>query len=537
MNKILCDKYKPHKVDDLLIEDNLKQKLIQTNDNILLVSSSYGTGKCFSKNTKVLTINGFKNIQSIKEGDLILTDNNTFERVISTTSGIDTLYKIEQKSYFNSDFETYKVNSAHIISLYNVFTEEKIDINIVDYLNNQQDKYKNYYGYTKSLDLDCNFSIFKPKEIYIQELNYYLNNFCIKKVNYSTKQHFIIQNDKISYVKFLCKSIGIYYFTTDKYKLQNITENNVIIIELNEVFENIDKIKKSEYDYFCYDLIITPDEKDEYYGFTLENNNRFYLSDMTIVHNSSTIKCLVNELIDKKDDNILEINLLEIKNIEIIEKVVFFCKKVTQKKKIIIIDDIDLINEKYQNLLSEIIEKYQNVKFILATNFIEKIVLPIQNRCFLFNFKKTKFIEQKLNEIIKLELELKQEQKQKQELDIQDIMIIADGDLKKAINLLEVKLYGDGEIYEICNFPSSDKLNKLFFFKTKKEYMKYTLDLIEKYNYNNIILSLIQILNKKNDIKLLEIVHDSYLIINKQTNSKIQMLDMFNKFYQALVGI
>lgn len=75
-----------------------------------------GTGKCLGKDTPVLMYHGGTKLsQDIIPGDLLMGDDSTPRTVLTTTKGIEHLYKISQMGKGEDDF--YIVNESHIISL------------------------------------------------------------------------------------------------------------------------------------------------------------------------------------------------------------------------------------------------------------------------------------------------------------------------------------------------------------------------------------------------------------------------------------
>lgn len=70
-------------------------------------------GKCFAQGTPVLMASGeIRPIEDIKKGDLLMGPDSIPRRVVSTTSGHETLYKITPKRG-----DSYIVNESHILSL------------------------------------------------------------------------------------------------------------------------------------------------------------------------------------------------------------------------------------------------------------------------------------------------------------------------------------------------------------------------------------------------------------------------------------
>lgn len=107
------------------------------------------SGKCLGKDTPVLMFDGtIKMVQDVKVGDKLMGDDSEPRNVLSTCSGREKLYKIEQEN--GND---YIVNESHILSLRSNHSVKKktrikkghiVDINIKDYLNESND-YKRYY--------------------------------------------------------------------------------------------------------------------------------------------------------------------------------------------------------------------------------------------------------------------------------------------------------------------------------------------------------------------------------------------------------
>lgn len=78
-------------------------------EEVGLTANILAVHACFAKNTKIRMFDGsLKNVQDIKNNDLVLGFDGTKRTVINVFDGIDQMYNIEQKSGI-----TYKVNSKH----------------------------------------------------------------------------------------------------------------------------------------------------------------------------------------------------------------------------------------------------------------------------------------------------------------------------------------------------------------------------------------------------------------------------------------
>ncbi len=106
--------------------------------------------------------------------------------------------------------------------------------------------------------------------------------------------------------------------------------------------------------------------------------------------------------------------------------------------KIIVLDEADMMTSEAQHALRRTMEKFADIsRFILICNYPSKIIEPIQSRCAVFRFRKLS------EEAVKKRLKYIAE---KEEVDLREdglhaIFEISEGDLRKAINLLQSVAY------------------------------------------------------------------------------------------------
>lgn len=109
---------------------------------------------------------------------------------------------------------------------------------------------------------------------------------------------------------------------------------------------------------------------------------------------TSYINAIINEYfknIDNYSDNILYINNLKEYGISFYKnEVVHFCKTppIISKKKIIVLDDFDFMNEQNQQIFKSIIEKFPNIHFLMSCSMPQKIILGIQSLMNIIEIKK-----------------------------------------------------------------------------------------------------------------------------------------------------
>jgi replication factor C subunit 3/5 len=179
--------------------------------------------------------------------------------------------------------------------------------------------------------------------------------------------------------------------------------------------------------------------------------------------------------------------------------------------RLIILDEADSMTFDAQFALRRIIEKYSaTIRFCLICNYENKIIPAIRSRCANFRFSNIdiKHINFKLNQIAVSE-------KLKFEPDvINTISILAKGDLRKAINLLQsISMQSDfitvNLCYETAGIPSNDETKQIIdiLINNKINFDKAYLvinNLIKKqgYSLSTVLKELVtQILN---DTKILE---------------------------------
>lgn len=103
--------------------------------------------------------------------------------------------------------------------------------------------------------------------------------------------------------------------------------------------------------------------------------------------------------------------------------------------KIIFLDEADSLTNDAQSALRRTIEKYTHIcRFILSANYSSKIIEPIQSRCTVFRFGpiKPEDIQRYMRKIAtKEKLEITQD-------GLETLIFVSRGDLRKAINVLQV---------------------------------------------------------------------------------------------------
>ena len=232
---------------------------------------------------------------------------------------------------------------------------------------------------------------------------------------------------------------------------------------------------------------------------------------------TTLIECILkeyyNNLID--DSNILIINSLKEHGISFYRnEVKNFCQTITSndKKKTIVIDDIDTLNEQSQQVFRNYIDKYNsNVNIIMSCSNIHKIIDSLKSRVSILNIQPiskeiiTKIVDKIIsNESISIEEVYKERLYQ-----------ISNYSIRNIINYLEkIKLYGndvnEDNIYTLCSnisYFSLEQYTKLSIEKKFNESLKILYEyycngytLMDIYDEYFIYIKYTSILNDKQKI-------------------------------------
>ncbi|MEN4007307.1 MAG: replication factor C small subunit [Methanobacteriaceae archaeon] len=164
--------------------------------------------------------------------------------------------------------------------------------------------------------------------------------------------------------------------------------------------------------------------------------------------------------------NFMELNASDARGIDTVRTYIKnFCrlKAVGAPFRIVFLDEVDNMTKDAQHALRREMEMYtKTASFILSCNYSSKIIDPIQSRCAIFRFAPVKG-----NQIIlRLELIAEAENLRVTRSAIESIVYFAEGDLRKAINILQASAstteeITDNSIYEIVSKAKPQDVRKI----------------------------------------------------------------------------
>ena len=202
---------------------------VDDNHRFLLKDFSvvHNTGKCLEKDTPVLMYDGsIKMVQNVNEGDVLMGDDSTPRNVLSTCTGVDEMYEIQQNKGDN-----YTVNSPHILSLrccgyHKTCKGTIVDIPVNEY-NQKSDGWKSrFFGYKIGVE-------FEEKEI---DFDPYLLGLWLGDGTKDKSQINTRDKEVIDYLKDYLPSIECSFSNKQKHKYKiegvkfiNVLENNNLL--------------------------------------------------------------------------------------------------------------------------------------------------------------------------------------------------------------------------------------------------------------------------------------------------------------------
>jgi replication factor C small subunit len=185
--------------------------------------------------------------------------------------------------------------------------------------------------------------------------------------------------------------------------------------ERRRIYETLRKLTQTDLHALAIRKIEVVEYNDFVYDVSVPGNETFFAGDVPVLlHNS-----------DERGINVIREKVKEFARTKPIGGASF---------KIIFLDEADALTQDAQQALRRTMEMFSNnVRFILSCNYSSKIIEPIQSRCAIFRFRplRDEDIAKRIRYIAENEgLELTEE-------GLQAILYVAEGDLRRAINVLQ----------------------------------------------------------------------------------------------------
>ncbi|AIJ05393.1 replication factor C small subunit [Methanocaldococcus bathoardescens] len=460
MDKPWVEKYRPKTLDDIVGQDEIVKRLKKYVEKKsmphLLFSGPPGVGKCLTGDTKVI-INGEireigEVVEEISNGKFGATLVNNIKVL-----GIDEYGKIRE-------FDVQYVYKDKTNTLIKIKTKMGRELKVTTYhpllINNKNGEIKwekaENLKVGDKLAVPCNIVYKKDSFIFKDEklkgngliVNENILNYLSEKLNLDVDLSKNVLKEILHKLELISHNIDD--------KLRDAI-SYILFLHENELYwDKIVEIEQLDGDFIIYDLHVP-----KYHNFIGGNLP-------TVLHNTTAALCLARDLFGENwRDNFLELNASDERGIDVIRTKV---KDFARTKpigdvpfKIIFLDESDALTADAQNALRRTMEKYSDVcRFILSCNYPSKIIPPIQSRCAVFRFSplKKEDIAKKLKEIAEKEgLNLT-------ESGLEAIIYVSEGDMRKAINVLQTaaalsNVIDDEIVYKVSSRARPEEVKKM----------------------------------------------------------------------------
>ena len=298
------------------------------------------------------------------------------------------------------------------------------------------------------------------------------------------------------------------------------------------------------------DLVIDESTKNKIIKFNKEKEMpNIIITGVPGIGKTTTILCIAKCLFGKYfKEGVLELNASDDRGIKSVNDLITnFCKKkldientndrTYSKHKIILLDEADNMTKKAQQLVNNLMEIYNDTtRFAFTCNNSSDIIEAIQSRCIIFRYKRLE--NDKLLE--RLENICKMEKVHYTSEGLDSIVLTSQGDMRKAINHLQLTCDGYGDVtpenvYKLCDRPHPFVIKDIFLACYNKD-IKKAIEYLEKlrdkgYSSSDIALSMVNTLKSPNMIEIDEKIKVEYmkeishasLIITKGLDTPLQL--------------
>lgn len=264
---------------------------------------------------------------------------------------------------------------------------------------------------------------------------------------------------------------------------------------------------------------------------------------------TSSAVALARELYGKNfSQNFLELNASDERGIDVVRNTIKdFARTLAfdANFKIIFLDESDSLTSDAQQALRRTMERYtKTCRFILSCNYSSKIIEPIQSRCVVFRFKPlaAEDIKNRLGEIAKIEGAKLTDKA------MDAVVYVADGDCRKAINILEASVSLGGEVdekivYSVSSRAEPAEIKELIGLALKKDFLgaREKLDvLLHDYGmsgedvvlqlYKEVVNAEEERINSRMKIDLIDKIGEYNFRITEGANDRIQLEALIAQF-------
>jgi replication factor C subunit 2/4 len=256
------------------------------------------------------------------------------------------------------------------------------------------------------------------------------------------------------------------------------------------------------------------------------------------VGKTTTILCIAKQVLGKYfDQAVLELNASDERGIKTVqESIIYFCKKKMNytNHKIVLLDEADNMTIKAQILINGLMETYhKTTRFAFTCNNSSDIIEAIQSRCIILRYARLS----NMQIATRLKYICKQENVDYTEDGLDAIILNAQGDLRKAVNSLQIVVNGykhvtEDNVLKLCDTPHPIAIKSIFTACCKKD-LKEALTLLNElrvagYSSSDLCISMINTLktvqvDEETKIRFMEDISKTYIVISKGLDRPLQL--------------
>lgn len=412
-------------------------------DHVLALQGSNGVGKCFARDTEMLMFDGSKKkVQDVAVGDLLMGDDSVPRRVLTLGGGYDDLYKITHVK--TGDF--YTVNGDHILCLKAahgskmrpaelVGSDDTLEMTVSDYLkSHHRDSLR---GYTVGVDYPHVDTAIDPYLLgtWFRGGTALHSRRSPIDGKYIPKEHLVNSREcRLQLLRGVLEgiSVGITVTTDQNATYEFVVADKGWMDEMKELCTSLgfdvatESVSQSDgtMNYRMTikgtgdDVPTSPIEvehvgKGDYYGFTVDGNERFVLGNYIVTHNTK----LAHGLAQALDLPIKTINLGSVNDVSYFTghgftyvdsepgRIVQILNETQCKNCIIYFDELDKIHktDKGQSIyafLTHLIDPSQNTKY--QDVYLSGLDLDVSNVFFVFSYNDEDQIDPTVKDRLKI---------------------------------------------------------------------------------------------------------------------------------------
>lgn len=261
-----------------------------------------------------------------------------------------------------------------------------------------------------------------------------------------------------------------------------------------------------------------------------KQRSHLIITGMPGIGKTSTVRCIAKKILGEHfSEGYLELNAAEDRGVRSISNIIPpFCKKIVNftEPRIILLDEADNMTNKCQCDINDMIKQYGHKAFFIFTcNDSTKIIEDVQSVCNILRFQTLTYdqITKYLSEIC---------EKEKITFDKEGMKLIcyiSNGDMRKAINNLQLTAYSFGSITKnnvlnICKIPDPENIKEIISMCHNIEPIenivnKLNMIIDDGYCYLDIVSSFIHVMQEIKEINNIVVTEklrlDSIHIMNK----------------------